>query len=119
MKYVIVDLTSKYYLAVDATPKAPFLLREQSINATQFDNRAEAVRALEAANTALVGKYREMDLSIKPSSEKSHRQTQRVSAFYDTRRSPRTAGNGHHGADVSDRLNDVFEHNRKYDRDMS
>jgi hypothetical protein len=103
MQYIIRDIISDFFLAVDPRPGVPFLLREDPVHASTFSSRREALETLKAAQLTLASRYKDLELEVQLHGRNGTRAAPSIE---------RSRG------DVADSYNEVLAHNRKYDRDM-
>lgn len=104
MLYIIRDVVSDFYVAVDPTPNVPYLLREDSEHATTFKSRASALETLKIAQPILDSRYNNLELEVQLLGRKR--------TWKETLRSRSRR-------DVADSYNEVLTFNRRYGRDMA
>lgn len=103
MQYIIRDIISDFFLAVDPRPGIPFLLREDPTNASTFSSRRDALDVCKAAQVTLSSRYKDLELEVQLLGRKPSRRDALLE---------RSRG------DLADSYNEVLEFTRKYDRDM-
>jgi hypothetical protein len=113
VKYIVIDLVSKFYVAVDPTPKIPFLLRERRDDGTAFENRDEALATLEKAAAYLAPHYSDLELVVRPARATQHpskRQNRTTRSVWSS---------NSRSWDPADGVNQQLEWMRKYDQDLN